>query len=272
MAKIQAVSVFFVMLATFTFVTYTTQNEPPEEQPSPGTLESDMKLTDEQLGAIVAIVEAEANGVVDRKAKADLTYRWPNAEVPYAISDSSRNDGGIIRKALAYWESNTCIRFPLYNSVNANQHRIEFIKADGCWSWVGDTGKLPQNISIGAGCEWRGTIAHEIGHAIGFWHEQSRDDRDNYVTVHLGNVKSGQDHNFNKYTANNVNSYNVPYDVGSLMHYGPKYFSKNGLDTITANNPEDQDKMGQDEHLSTADILLANIIYDCPGRYISGYL
>ena len=50
-----------------------------------------------------------------------------------------------------------------------------------------------QNISIGENCEHKGVIMHEIFHALGRWHEQSRPDRDNYVTVHYGNIISGNE-------------------------------------------------------------------------------
>uniref|UniRef100_A0ABM0LZB5 Metalloendopeptidase n=1 Tax=Saccoglossus kowalevskii TaxID=10224 RepID=A0ABM0LZB5_SACKO len=194
--------------------------EPPEEQESPGTLESDMKLTKEQREAIEADISAQASGVDARKAHADLALRWTDGIVPYVISAESQGDSDKIKEALAYWESNTCIRFPEYDANKGHTNRINFIKDVGCWSWVGQTGRLPQDISIGNGCAYRGTIAHELGHAIGFWHEQSREDRDNYVTIHWDNIQSGKSHNFNKYGPETINSYSVPYDIGSLMHYG----------------------------------------------------
>jgi len=46
-------------------------------------------------------------------------------------------------------------------------------------------------VSIGNGCERMSTVQHEIMHALGIYHEQSRTDRDDYVTIELQNVDSG---------------------------------------------------------------------------------
>ena len=48
-----------------------------------------------------------------------------------------------------------------------------------------------QQLSLGNGCVYTGTIIHEFLHAIGFYHEQSRPDRDQYVRVIRENIQGG---------------------------------------------------------------------------------
>ena len=55
-------------------------------------------------------------------------------------------------------------------------------KGGGCWSYVGRYYR-DQDVSLDSGCQWGTTPLHEVMHALGFWHEQQRPDRDNHVTI-----------------------------------------------------------------------------------------
>ncbi len=96
-------------------------------------------------------------------------------------------------------------------------------------SYIGRVGGGPQQI-WGAGNCTVATLLHEMGHATGLWHEQSRPDRDSYVTVLYGNMinvlqyDSGQQFD-------DMQTLTL-YDWGSLMHYGAWGFTKNGAPTL----------------------------------------
>ena len=62
-----------------------------------------------------------------------------------------------------------------------------------------------------------GIIIHELMHATGFWHEQSRPDRDWYVTVLWKNIQDGMEYNFKKQTWETVSSLGIGYDLGEYI-------------------------------------------------------
>ena len=59
-----------------------------------------------------------------------------------------------------------------------------------CWSYVGDD-KVGQNVSIGSRCDTKSIVQHELLHALGFYHEQSRSDRDDYVKIWWDQIQEG---------------------------------------------------------------------------------
>lgn len=60
-----------------------------------------------------------------------------------------------------------------------------------CWSYVGDD-RTGQNVSIGARCDTKAIVEHELLHALGFYHEQSRSDRDDYVNIWWDQIEEGE--------------------------------------------------------------------------------
>ena len=55
-------------------------------------------------------------------------------------------------------------------------------------------------------------------HTIGFWHEHSRPDRDDYVKIYLDRVKDNRKNNFKKQNMEQANLIGE-YDLCSIMHY-----------------------------------------------------
>ncbi|XP_020628627.1 zinc metalloproteinase nas-13-like [Orbicella faveolata] len=105
-------------------------------------------------------------------------------------------------------------------------------------------------------------------HALGFYHEQSRPDRDNYVTIYTQNIMQGMAYNFNKYGRNTIDSLGTPYDYTSVMHYDAYAFSANGRPTILPN--KQGVKIGQRDGISGMDTKQMNLLYKCNGGSTGG--
>uniref|UniRef100_A0A3Q4FZD2 Metalloendopeptidase n=1 Tax=Neolamprologus brichardi TaxID=32507 RepID=A0A3Q4FZD2_NEOBR len=73
------------------------------------------------------------------------------------------------------------------------QHlQIYMYKRLFCYSYVGRQGG-GQTVSLSRqGCLYHSTVQHELLHALGFNHEQTRSDRDNHIRVYWENILDGQ--------------------------------------------------------------------------------
>ena len=107
----------------------------------------------------------------------------------------------------------------------------------------------------------------------GYLHEQSRKDRDEYVTINFDNIRANKSHNFDK--CESCDLQNSIYDFDSVMHYGSTAFGVRILDgngdwtgqlmtTIEAKNGQ---SIGQRNGFSSLDIKGINDFY-C-GKYLS---
>ncbi len=181
-------------------------------------------------------------------------FRWPNCTVPFTI-DSALPNQTRVTQAIANWETNTGFRF-VARTTEADF--VTFRAGSGCSSAVGRRGGQQFVTIENPGCDV-GRVIHEIGHVVGFWHEQSRQDRDIFVLIHWDKIDPSRVHNFDQHVTDGDDV--GAYDYGSIMHYERGAFSIDGSDTITPINPATA-AIGQRVALSAGDIASANTI--CP--------
>lgn len=187
-------------------------------------------------------------------------FRWPNGIVPFEISEDLPFMNKLaVYQAIDHWKKNTNLEFVELTSKNRYDYKdyISFIPAGGttCSSYVGRQGGK-QEINLAPRCNTMNTV-HEIGHAMGLWHEQSRADRSSYIRIVWENIEEEHRHNFEQQLTDGKDF--GEYDYGSIMHYGQFAFSKNGQATLIP--LVDGVEIGQRNHLSEKDIAAIKAMY-----------
>jgi hypothetical protein len=177
-------------------------------------------------------------------------WRWPSGKVPYVIQAGFPSPSRVT-DAMAHIEANTDgVEFV---PRTTESDYIEVKASTNCTAPVGRRGG-PQPVELKADCLSGGTLmgqaVHELLHALGMYHEQSRCDRDTYVTINTANMLSGASSNFAK-ICSGARDYGS-YDEGSIMHYAPTAWTSNGQPTITSKRGLDH-LMGQRGGMSSSD-------------------
>ena len=166
----------------------------------------------------------------------------PLSTVSFSVLADEENFLRIVQ-ATQHIMDNSCVRFRNYDpAVDTDLLVIDSI-GTGCFvrtlGYVAGQGQHYMHLELDA-CYTLGVIVHELLHAIGAIHEQSRPDRDDYVTIHWDQIEPGRENNFvmaawdtgptpplcpedppfdGCYSGRVVKQQNLPYDYESVMHY-----------------------------------------------------
>ncbi len=151
--------------------------------------------------------------------------KWPNNTVIYRIGNITAQMRERFDQAIQEWESKTAIRFK--ERTDENFYVTVNRTGDGCNCGVATIGVFRNQGFIRIGSQASvAIIIHEIGHTLGYLHEQNRADRNEYVNVLFQNIVDGAEDQF--FVSENSIPLTDELDLNSVMMYRSFTFSKDG--------------------------------------------
>lgn len=193
------------------------------------------------------------------------SYVWPDGLVPFefdeALSESRRRE---ILEAMSVWAGRVALKF---KSRNGEADFIFFQAGESGTGCFGDLGRIGgrQIVNLEGGCFETGVIAHVLGHALGFEHEHTRSDRDEFIKVYPERIEPEYRLQFQRRTGRGLHI--ADYDPASLMHYGPSAFADGDepvytlLPRAARRSGEDAPKFQRRASLSGGDYASASAYY-----------
>lgn len=151
---------------------------------------------------------------------------WKSREIPYIIHPELKNPERV-QAALNHIAGKTVVTF---TPCNGEKDALVFQSGkSNCKSYLGKVGGH-QPILLADNCGWV-EIVHEVMHAMGFVHEHSRTDRDQFVEVVWNNVQDEFKPQFAMVTEDMMEPLRgFDFDYHSVMLYPPQLFSKRSGD------------------------------------------
>lgn len=227
--------------------------------------DGDILLSERDLEMLSKLDTADMN--LSRSASiitsSSSSYRWPNGVVPYYMTISLPPAyRSTVAQAMSTISACSGVSFvPAYPLHNFNDYIAFQYSSSGNNSYVGrQGGGQPINIHN----NHKGIIMHEIMHALGFFHEHSRADRDSYITIDWSNIRDEMEYSFYQYTSGvDIGG----FDFESIMLYS-SYISDPAF-VYDASIPvirklDNTTFIGQRDSLSTGDINGLLTIYGMP--------
>jgi hypothetical protein len=160
---------------------------------------------------------------------------WPDGVIPFEIDENDypqlSSGRAVIMTAITEWNTKTnvtLIQRTFEDDYIVFHYGVDESSSD---SPIGRKGGAQTVRAATLGFS-AAAIIHEIGHSVGLWHEQARQDRDDFVDVNWPNVPDNSKHDFEQHIDNGDDI--GAYDYGSIMHYGRNFFAANPkVDTLT---------------------------------------